>query len=262
MANRIPLVVVSSEQLVKELPAADDLDLANSSIVNANTITATNYITAPEYFGSNNQYYLIPDSTSYLKSAYFTDTATVSGYVQIGETYVYAQRGSSANSFEIRTDGNSYFNRGTGNVGIGISTPNTKLHVNGTITLQEVKERVNVSATAMGANLTINVLEGAVMFLTANATANSTVNFQGNSSLALNSFMATGQSLSTAILITNGATAFRIANVQIDGTTVTPRWSGGSAPTASANSVDTYAFTIIKTGSATYTVLGSKTQFA
>ncbi len=149
-----------------------------------------------------------------------------------------------------------------GNIGIGTASPNTTLHVNGTITLQEVKEKVNVSATALGANLTIDVLSGAVTYLTANATANSTVNFRGNSTVSMNTFMATGQSLTTAIMITNGATAYRIANVQIDGTSITPKWAGGSAPTASANSVDTYAFTIIKTGSSAYTVLGSKTQFA
>jgi hypothetical protein len=44
----------------------------------------------------------------------------------------------------------------------------------------------------------------------------------------------------------------------IDGTSVTPKWSGGTAPAAgNASSIDAYSFTIIKTASATYTVLGA-----
>jgi hypothetical protein len=52
---------------------------------------------------------------------------------------------------------------------------------------------------------------------------------------------------------------------QIDGATagVTVRWQGGSAPTSgNTNSIDSYTFTIIKTASATYTVIASQTRFA
>ena len=41
MANRFPLIVDSSALQIKELPASDNLDLANSSIVNVVDITAT-----------------------------------------------------------------------------------------------------------------------------------------------------------------------------------------------------------------------------
>ena len=41
MANRFPLVVDSSALQIKEIPASDNLDLANSSIVNVVDITAT-----------------------------------------------------------------------------------------------------------------------------------------------------------------------------------------------------------------------------
>lgn len=229
MANRIPLVVVSSEQLIKELPAADDLDLANSNIVNVSNASIT----------------------------------TVNTTTLTGATLNISTGSNSNGNITINANGTEVVRvTNMRNVGIGTTTPNTILHIGGTTTLQEVKEKVNVSATAMGANLIIDVLDGAVTLLTANATANSTINFRGNSTVSLNTFMATGQSLSTAVLITNGATAYRIANVQIDGTSITPRWSGGAAPTASANSTEAYSFTVIKTAAATYTVLGSKTQFA
>ena len=44
MANRFPLIVDSSALQIKELPASDNLDLANSSIVNVVDITATGNI--------------------------------------------------------------------------------------------------------------------------------------------------------------------------------------------------------------------------
>lgn len=74
--------------------------------------------------------------------------------------------------------------------------------------------------------------------------------------------MDAGQSMTCTLLFTNGTTAYYINTVQLDGTTVTPKWSGGSAPSAgNASSVDTYTFTLIKTTSG-ITVLASLTQYA
>lgn len=230
MANRIPLVVVSSEQLIKELPSVDDLDLANSSIRNITTANAT----------------------------------TVNATTIVGTSSLTISTGSSSNGNIIFSANNTEDIRITpdGNVGIGITSPTSRLHVNGTITLEEVLEKTNVTATAMGANVNFDVLECAVVYYTANSTANCTLNIRGNSTVSLNSVMSTNQTITVAFSVTNNSSAFRVANLQIDGTTITPKWSGGSAPTASANSIDSYAFSIIKTGSAAYTVLGSKTQFA
>ena len=81
----------------------------------------------------------------------------------------------------------------------------------------------------------------------------------------VNSFLATGQSITIAILTTQGSTAYyNNATPQIDGTTsgVTIYWQGGTAPTAgNASQIDVYTFTIIKTASATYTVLAAQTKF-
>jgi len=50
--------------------------------------------------------------------------------------------------------------------------------------------------------------------------------------------------------------------VQVDTTPVTPKWQGGTAPTAgNASSLDVYSYTIIKTGSAAFTLLASQTKF-
>jgi hypothetical protein len=74
--------------------------------------------------------------------------------------------------------------------------------------------------------------------------------------------MGIGQTLTLAFLVTQGATAYRNTAVTIDGVSVTPKWQGGTAPSAgNASSVDVYTYTIVKTASATYTVFASQTQF-
>jgi hypothetical protein len=75
--------------------------------------------------------------------------------------------------------------------------------------------------------------------------------------------MDTGESLTIAHIVSQGGTAYYNSAVQVDGSGVTPEWQGGAAPTAgNTNSLDVYSYTVIKTGSATFTVLASQTQFA
>ena len=101
------------------------------------------------------------------------------------------------------------------------------------------------------------------MYYTTNASGNFTINFRGSSGTSLNTLMATGQSLSATFLCTNGSTAYYNSAVTIDGSSVTPKWQGGSAPTSgNASSVDSYTYVIVKTGSATFTVFASQTKFA
>ena len=101
-----------------------------------------------------------------------------------------------------------------------------------------------------------------ILYTTANAGAAWIVNFRANTTTSLNSIMATGESVSAIYMVTQGATAFFNTSVTIDGTVVTPRWQGGTAPSAgNTSSIDVYAYTIIKTASSTYTVLASQTQF-
>ena len=90
-----------------------------------------------------------------------------------------------------------------------------------------------------------------------------TVNFRGDGSNTLNSIMDTGESLTCAFLTTNGGTPYYNNAVTIDGSSVTPEWQGGSAPTGgNASSIDVYTYTIIKTGDAAFTALAAQSQFA
>ena len=138
--------------------------------------------------------------------------------------------------------------------------------ITGTASIWQMMENVAVSATAATGTVNYDVLSnGAVTYYTANATGNWTLNLRGNSGTTLNSIMSTGTSLTVAFLVTNGGSAFYQTGFQIDGTAsgITFEWQNGTAPIAgNINGIDAYSLTIIKTASATYTVLASQTRFA
>jgi hypothetical protein len=123
-------------------------------------------------------------------------------------------------------------------------------------------ETVTVSAIAATGTINYDITTQSVLYYTSNASANWTVNFRGSSGTSLNTVMATGESMSATFMVTQGATPYFNNALQVDGSSVTPRWQGGTAPTAgNASGIDVYTYVIIKTGSAAFTVLASQTQF-
>ncbi len=134
---------------------------------------------------------------------------------------------------------------------------------NADLKTSNILETITVSATAATGTIAYDVTTQSVLYYTTNASGNFTVNFRGSSGTSLNTLMATGESLSVTFLVTNGATAYYNSAVQVDGSSVTPKWQGGTAPTSgNASSIDSYTYVIIKVGSATFTVLASQTKFA
>ena len=124
-------------------------------------------------------------------------------------------------------------------------------------------EVATVSATAATGTINFDTTTQSVLYYTTSASGNFTVNFRGSSGTSLNTIMSTGDSLSATFLVTTGATAYYNSVVQVDGSTVTPKWQGGTAPTSgNASSIDSYTYVIIKTGSAAFTVLAAQTKFA
>lgn len=129
--------------------------------------------------------------------------------------------------------------------------------------LTNAAEVATVSATAATGTIAYDITTQSVLYYTSNASANWTVNFRASSGTSLNTAMTTGQSVTAAFLVTQGATAYYNSAVQVDGSSVTPKWQGGTAPAAgNASGIDAYIYTIIKTGAATFTVLASQTRFA
>jgi hypothetical protein len=139
---------------------------------------------------------------------------------------------------------------------------NKHMALNTGLKVEEIKEAVTADTTTAGV-INVDGLAGAVRNFTANQTANRTINFRGDGSTALNVAMAVGESMTFAIMMAQGSTAYYLNAYQIDGSAVTPKWQGGTAPTGgNASSVDSYSFTIIKTAASTYTVLASLAAFA
>ena len=129
--------------------------------------------------------------------------------------------------------------------------------------LKRVKETTTVSATAAANTINYDFITQSVLYYTSDATGDWVLNVRGDSGTTLNSVMSTGQSATVAFLATQGGTAYYQTALQVDGSSVIPKWQGGSAPTeGNASGVDAYVFTIIKTADATFTALGSQTQFA
>jgi hypothetical protein len=124
-------------------------------------------------------------------------------------------------------------------------------------------DRGATSATAATGTVNFDASTQQVWYLTANASANFTLNIRGNSTTTLNNALPTGQSLTLQLWNTNGASAFYMSAFTIDGTSVTPKWINGTAPSAgNANSIDVYTFNIFKTGASTYVVTAKQEKYA
>jgi hypothetical protein len=142
-------------------------------------------------------------------------------------------------------------------------TFSAKQTIASTLSIQQTIEKTTVSATAATGTINYDLLTQAVLYYTSNASANWTLNVRGSAGATLDSIMAVGESMSLAFMVTNGSTAYYQTGFQIDGSAVTVKWSGTSAPsTGNINSIDVYSLTITKTASATFVVLGTQTKYS
>jgi hypothetical protein len=173
-------------------------------------------------------------------------------------------KGNGTSALSAATAGTDYVAPGTATTFTATQTFNGTSSTLGAV-LTDAAETVTVSATAATGTIAYDVTTQSVLFYTTNASANWTVNLRGSAGTSLDTLLSTGQAITVAFLVTNGATAYYNTTVQVDGTTsgVTTRWQGGTAPTAgNASSVDVYSYTIIKTAAATFSVFASQTRFA
>jgi len=124
------------------------------------------------------------------------------------------------------------------------------------------RETATIAATATSGTVQFDAITQSVLYHTSNAGGNWTLNIRGNSGTQLNSIMSTGQSMTLVFLATQGSTPYYQSGFTIDGNNVTPKWQNGTAPTSgNASGVDVYVVSIIKTGSGTFNVFESQTQF-
>jgi hypothetical protein len=202
--------------------------------------------------------------------------ATRYGLVLDGTTIQELQSGDTI----IGLTSSTALQKGDGSTGITAATAGTDYVAPGTATSFTAKqtftgtsaiisskfanalELVTVSATAATGTINYDVTTQSVLYYTTDASANWTVNFRASSGTSLDTAMATGEAITVVFLVTQGATAYYNNALTIDGNSVTPKYQGGTAPTSgNASSIDAYSYTIVKTGSAAFTVLAAQTQF-
>ena len=156
------------------------------------------------------------------------------------------------------------------NTSIGATTPLTgaftALSSTGITTfnaLVSAGETTTISATAAAGTIIYDVATQGVVYYTTNASANWTLNARASSTSTLNSIMAVGETRTITHLVTQGTTAYYNNVVQVDGTTsgVTTKWQGATPVAGNPSGIDVYTYSIIKTASATFTVLAAQTQF-
>ena len=138
---------------------------------------------------------------------------------------------------------------------IGIITARSGVDLNALL-----REQVNITAGKLSDNTAINVDNGMVHYFTTTETTTSTPNIY--SSVGINTQMGVGDAMAVTIITTAAAAGYSTC-VNIDNAYNDVKWLGGSDPsTGGASGIDVYALQVIKTASATYTVLGSLNNFA
>ena len=187
------------------------------------------------------------------------NTTTTVGNLNLGNVLITSVATTFPNSFlanSTATLGNATLTLGSSTTAVGNLALNNA-------TIENIQEPANITATAANATINIDILSNVVVYCTANATGNFTVNFRGNAGTTFNNAVPANVSVSASLVTAQGATAYYNSLVQVDGATVTPKWQGGTAPTSgNANSTDTYVYVVMKSAANTYTILASQTKFA
>jgi hypothetical protein len=268
---------------------------ANSLYLQGDAVISRKYtvgISTPTDFGNNGdvEYYSSPDDGGYLGWVYTSNNQWRKfGPIQNNDGhYVGVWTG---------THYGTYFGDGSGlsgldpvwktsptgihtsvNVGIGTTQASAdfKLEVTGSTNIKgilnvgEIIERITVdSTTVLGTVSTVNIdlSDNNVYYYTSSATGNWTINFRSSNVESLDSFMNVGETLTVAVMTTQGGTAFYNTTVQIDSSPVNIFEYGDLAITeGNSSGIDMYTYVIVKKSNAgtindRFTVLRSLSQY-
>ena len=151
----------------------------------------------------------------------------------------------------------------SGNLSAGniTSTGNTNFS-QGTQQVRDIIEQVALNPSGITGVVNVDLIGPPTKYYTSNSTGNFILNFRGNSTVTATSYLATGRSVKTTILVKQGSTPYYPNGFTIDGSAVPVFWLDGAVPTAGdPNSINEYTFNIIK-GSTSYSVFGAVAMYA
>lgn len=150
----------------------------------------------------------------------------------------------------------------TGKFGINTNTPRTQFDMyDGIMSIRGVFEDVAISSSAITGTVQIDYKTSAVFLYTSNAAGNFTFNVRGDGSTSLDSMMATGQMLTFAVEVPQGATPYYCTAITIDGNVPSSvKWQFGAPTAGNPSGSDIYLIRITKTGTSTFIVRGSLSQ--
>jgi hypothetical protein len=256
------------------IPSINDPTTTNNLITVAGTNALTGLATPPlEGYTAGAQFSFIAQNTNSGAVTLDIDSLGVKAVTKFGTTPLIANDIIGGAMVLVEYDGtrfqlltyaapNSLNLAGTLTVA-GAATIGGAVSIGGITTLKTILEGATITGAAPAATTQFDASTQAVEYYTTNAANNWTLNVRGNATTTLDTVMAVGQSMSITVLTTQGGTAYYQSAMTIDGAAVTPKWQNGLTPAAgNINSIDAYTFAIVKTASATFTVLASLSKFA
>jgi hypothetical protein len=182
-----------------------------------------------------------------------TSINTVNANIGAYQTYANTKIGTNSNSNLVVVSSAQSTSTTTGALvisgGTGIAG---NLYVGGNISQQGAYYETYGNVSNTGGNLTCNFNLGSVFYST--LTANVTANFTNVNAIANTVTGAT-------IIVDQGATAYRVANVQINGVNQTVKWVGATVGAGTASNTDIMSFSLIYLGGTTYRVLGQISNY-
>lgn len=119
-------------------------------------------------------------------------------------------------------------------------------------------ERANVINSGPASIQVYTVADNTYTVHTSNATAAFQMNFTGLSTVDINN------SITFAVAVQNGSTAYYPTTIQIDGvvqSTQYLKWQGAVPASGNPNSIDVYTFAILKLASGIYRTFASQSKF-
>tara|TARA_R100000030_G_scaffold98481_1_gene88478 strand:- start:132 stop:959 length:828 start_codon:yes stop_codon:yes gene_type:complete len=231
-------------------------------------------------------YICVQDSTGNAPSSSGTVNTTYWNLVAKGSSAAAA--GSVDNVVQLKSgtgfaaDGLFIFNTSTNRLGINSDTPTATVDVLGvttttrltvgdefnatgistisdTFNVSEVLQTVSVVAGAANATSNLDIKTASAFLFTSNSGDTWTHNIRGDGSTTLDSMMSVGQIMTVKVVSAQNDATHYSANITIDGAAQTELWVNSSAPTGGkASGYDTYTWTILKTGSATFTTFATQ----